>query len=123
MTWEAEDNYHFVGFMAELKNRINIRTELELTYVYAKHARALFDFCRPVFISRGFDPVKLERRKYPCPKTSSSIRNPNSLFPILLHSPKVPFNLSSYMVYIVRFLKIEPLLAVFSGTVNYIRES
>ena len=59
---EAEDNYRFVGFMAELSNWITIRTELELTYVYAKNARALFDFCKPVFISLGLDPLKLERR-------------------------------------------------------------
>ncbi len=62
LTREAEDNYRFVGFMAELKNRITIRTELELTFVYAQHARALFDFCRPIFVFLGLDPVKLERR-------------------------------------------------------------
>ncbi len=62
LTREAEDNYRFVGFMAELKNRITIRTDLNLCFVYAKHARALFDFCKPVFISLGLDPVKWERR-------------------------------------------------------------
>ena len=96
---EAEDNYRFVGFMVELSNRITIRSELNLTYVYAKHARALFDFCRPVFISLGLDPVKWERRLrdhpsqgHACLPTLTLGSNPDDLLDSLSNQRSFPFD-------------------------------
>lgn len=103
LTREAEDNYRFVGFMAELKNRITIRTELELTFVYAKNARALFDFCRPVFVFLGLDAVKLERRLRDHPNQTHQClpymtlgSNPDNLLDCLNRSLFPPNFLSSF---------------------------